>query len=417
MYGKIQAVTSFALLMFLSLIAVAHAWPTDNKIEKNVRPNQSVKLFKMYLYQPDKGCTYLPPPQTTSEGEKLGKVTTNIGKEKITKDKSACGVEFEASYVEWIYAAASQSGTDKFKLHYHNGANFIPINVIVNIAGNSIQEQKTEKNTDNLAQNNKNININNQIVNNDKLPSNPIFEKMKTGSVFYFNNTDLITNNTKQFHFKITDKTSSEFSTSAGTVFNTRFERIKSGNWIHNGRSCDGILYPMAIGANDKFNHNSVFINNNVKNSRFFNCISRIVGKKSINVAGVNYDGWVIENVHISKWDNGDTAIYNWTGVFSEEIGFWTEVNISERVSSRLTMNLIWNLTKYEFPSPEYQIKTTICSGSCDSVSETQKASIVDGKKFKNKFECEQNLDGFNKQAAMPVPIPTSINYSCVEVQ
>ena len=69
----------------------------------------------MYLYQPERGCSYLPAPQVTSDGEKLGKVTSRVGKETIKKENSVCAKEFDADFVEWVYSAANQSGVDKFK--------------------------------------------------------------------------------------------------------------------------------------------------------------------------------------------------------------------------------------------------------------------------------------------------------------
>ena len=396
----------------------SYAWPTDNKIEKNVRPNQSVKLFKMYLYNPNAGCGYLPAPQVTSDGEKLGKVSSNVGKEKITKEKSACGFELEASFIEWIYTASSQSGSDKFKLYYHNGASFQPIDITVNITGNAVQSDSTSaKNIEAQPQLNNKTTQNGQIVNNTALSSNPFFEKIKTGSVFYFISNDLITNKDSNFHYTISDKNMLDFSTTGGTIYNRKFERVKSGNWKHNTRACDGLIYPLVVGVIEKFNHDSVFVKDNISTARYFNCERKITGKKIITISGKDYDGWVVENTHTSKWNNGDTAVYKWNGVFSEDIGFWIEVNITERVADRLTKNIKETLVKFEIPGAEYQIKTTMCSGSCDTVSDNQKASIFDSKKFKNKIECEQNLSDFQKQSAVPVAVPTSFTYTCVEVK
>ncbi len=405
-------------IILLLQINISYAWPTDNKVEKNVRPNQSVKLFKMYFYNSNAGCGPLPTPQVTSDGEKLGKVSSNAGKEKITKEKSPCNFEFEANLVEWIYTASSQSGTDKFKLYYHTGASFASVDVTVNITGNAVQsDNASTKKTETQPQLNNKITQNGQIVNNPPLSSNPFFEKIKTGSVFYFQSSDLITNKDTNYSYIISDKNTLDFSTTDGTVFNTKFERVKSGNWKHNTRACDGLIYPLVIGASEKFNHDSVFVKDNISNARYFNCERKIIGKKIINVSGKYYDGWVVENKQTSKWNNGDTVVYNWIGVFSEEIDFWIEINISERVADRLTMSRKVSLVKFEIPSVEYQIKTTMCSGSCDTVSDNQKASITDSKKFKNRIECEQNLSDFQKQSAVPVAVPTSFTYTCVEVK
>jgi hypothetical protein len=80
-------------------------------------------------------------------------------------------------------------------------------------------------------------------------------------------------------------------------------------------------------------------------------------------------------------------------------------------------LNLKWELLKFELPENEYQIKTTMCSGNCETASENQKASILDSKRFKSKSACEENIKEFEKKDGVPVPIPTSFTYTCVEAK
>jgi len=406
-------ISLFKIIITLSLMCISNlcqAWPTDNKIEKSAKINQTIVLFKLFLYDAARGCIQLPAPQATTEGEKLGKVITKTGRQKLTPNTQACGKEIEADYVEWVYLTGNQSGVDKFKIYYHDGASLIPINVIVNIGGQSAIQHNE------LLNSNENVKVNK----NNEIASNPIFDRVKIGASFSYNTENLITGKKGNFSLIVTDKQNNEFSALSGPgliVFNTKFERIKTPEWKYNMRNCDGINYPLAIGRVEKFNHSGIFIKDGANNSRNFLCERKTTGKKTISVMGKLLDGWVIENTHTSKWNNGDNSEYRWIGTFSEEIGAWLEISITEKIEGRTTINLKWELSKYEIPEKEYQIKTTMCSGSCDTAAENQKASILDNKKFKNKNECDQNLNEFGKKETLPVPNPTSFIYACVEAK
>ena len=406
-------ISMFKIIITLSLICLSNlcqAWPTDNKIEKSAKTNQTIVLFKLFLYDAGRGCIQLPAPQATAEGEKLGKVITKTGRQKLTPNIQACGKEIESDYVEWVYVAGNQSGVDKFKIYYHDGAGFKPIDVVVNIGGQSTIQHNELLNTEDK----------NKTSKNNVIASNPIFDKIKIGSSFVYNTENLITGKKGNFSLIVSDKQDNDFSTISGPgliIFNPNFERIKTTDWKYHKRSCDGINFPLKIGGYEKFNYSGTYIKDGANNNRNFLCERKTLNKKFVIISGKSYEGWIVENTNSSKWNNGDNSVYKWVGTFSEEIGTWLEISITEKIEGRTTINLKWELSKYEIPEKEYQIKTTMCSGSCDTAAENQKASILDNKKFKNKNECDQNLNEFGKKETLPVPNPTSFIYACVEAK
>lgn len=412
MSNKFLALKIVALAVILGFTHFAHAWPIDNKIDKAVKPNQNTVLFKLFLYDPSKGCISLPAPQATAEGAVLGKISTRTGKQKLPPNLQACGKDFDAEYVEWVYSAGAQLGIDKFKIFYHDGQNLIPINVSVNINGQAIIENNNEvKNAtnDNRSATQKPIN----------LPTNPLFDKIKVGSSFTYNFENKVTNKNGKLVFNVSEKTEKEFVSVVGDsyiVYNPNFERVKLQNWTRNGRSCDGIIYPFEDNKKIKFSYNGIYQKDDLKQSRDFHCERKITGIKTINFQGSPVQGWAIENTEQSKRPDGGLSVFQFNGTFSEELGAWLEVFISERVDNRLIMNIEWKLLNTFIPESEYQIKTTICSGNCELANENQKASVVDPKKYKTKSDCQKNLDEFQK-AVQTVPAPTSFIYSCIEIK
>jgi len=399
-------ITIYLLLFSFS----ANAWPTDNKVDKVAKPNQSIVLFKLFLYDAGRGCISLPAPQATAQGETLGKVSTRTGRQKLPQNLQSCGKDFEAEYIEWVYLAGQQSGIDKFKIYYYDGQGLIPINVSVAIGGISVTENNSEPK----------INLNDTKFNKQntvELFSNPIFEKIRFGMSIIYDFENHITQTKGKLVFIVSEKTEKEFVTVVGDnhiVYNPYFERIKSGNWSRNKRSCDGIIYPFEINKKINFTYSGTYIKNEVKETRQFNCERKITGTKQFNYKGSNIQGWTIENTELSTRPDGGHSVFQFNGTFSEEMGTWLEVSINERVDKRLIMSIEWKLSNISIPDSEYQIKTTMCSGSCDTATESLKVSMVDPKKYKTKNECEQNIDAFKKNT-QPVPIPTSFIYDCIQ--
>lgn len=410
MKPKLVFVKLIVFIFVANFLLPASAWPTDNKIDKSAKPNQSIVLFKLFLYDPSSGCRQLPAPQATAEGAILGKVSTRVGKQKLPPSLQACGKDFEAEYVEWVYAAGPQSGIDKFKIYYHDGQSLIPINVSISINGHSLSEN----------------NIETKIISNEnKMPStkttiispNPIFDKMKFGTSITYNYENNITQSKGKLIFAVSEKTDKEFVSVVGDshiVYNPLFERIKSGNWNRNGRSCDGIIYPFEINKKINFSYTGIYQKDDIKQTRQFNCQRIITGIKTITYQGSPTQGWAIENTERSVRPDGGQSVFQFNGTFSEEMGVWLEVFINERVDNRLITSIEWKLFNVFTPESQYQIRTTMCSGNCETASENQKASVIDPKKYKNKFECEQRVEEFKKNN-QPVPVPTSFLYACVE--
>ena len=409
---RLNAIIILTLSIVLNSMTLSYAAVKyGEKIEKSAAPNQKIILQNMFMVG---GLCGSPAPVLSIQSNpKLGSLSSDQSFSKIDLSKNLKGdghqyCDKETGKTIVYYTAGQSIGVDKFTIAFtHGGADTILIDVTINIGG---------KKSENIPNNSDIIKTNSNIP----IPSNPIFDRIKIGTSFSYSTENLITGKKGNFSLIVSDKQNNEFSAISGPgliVFNPKFERIKTPEWKYNMRNCDGINYPLVIGNVEKFNHSGIYIKDGANNSRNFSCERKTIGKKTISVMGKPLDGWIIENTHNSKWNNGDNSEYKWVGTFSEEIGTWLEISITEKIEGRTTINLKWELSKYEIPEKEYQIKTTMCSGSCDTAAENQKASILDNKKFKNKNECDQNLNDFGKKETIPVPNPTSFIYACVEAK
>ena len=411
LYVKLLFMFVGCALLYMPLKSHA-AIKYGDKIEKSVPPNQKIVIKSMYMV--GSLCGSPAPLFSTQTNPKLGSLSSDqtFSKMDLTKRYTGDGHQFcdkETGKTVVYYTAGSSTGVDKFTIAFtHGGADTILIDVVINIGG----VKKIENNNANSEPI--------KIIKLAEVPTNPIFDNVKTGSSYTYTSENFITGKKGTFYQIVSDKKHTDFSTVSGSgliIYNPKFERIKTPEWKHNNRTCDGINYPLMIGAYEKFNHSGTYIKDGANNSRNFMCERKTVGKKTVNVMGKTLEGWIIENTHTSKWNNGDNAVYKWNGVFSDEINAWIEVNITEKIEDRLVLNIKWELMKYELPESEYQIKTTICSGNCDTATENQRASILDTKRFKTKSLCEENIKEFEKKDGIPVPTPTSFIYTCVEAK
>lgn len=121
-------VLSIAIL--LGSMPSAFAFFADKELRGSVPAGGQKLVQRFYLYQTGP-CRGLPPPQWTSEGAKLGKVTSKTGNAKISN--GPCGADFEYPYLDLIYNAGSEKGVDSFKIYIHNGGEFTPIPVVVTV--------------------------------------------------------------------------------------------------------------------------------------------------------------------------------------------------------------------------------------------------------------------------------------------
>jgi hypothetical protein len=324
------------LSIILSTISFSHATiKYGDKVEKTVSPNQKIMIQSMYMV--GTLCGSPAPLFSTQTNPKYGTLTSDstFSKIDLTKNLKGDGHQFcdkETGKTLVYYTAGSSTGVDKFTIAFtHGGADTILIDVVVNIVGT----KKTENNT---------VNTNTiNIPKTSEVPTNPIFESVKTGSSYTYSTENFITGKKGTFYQIVSDKKQNDFSTVSGSgliIYNPKFERIKTPEWKHQNRTCDGINYPLVVGAYEKFNHSGTYIKDGASNNRVFLCERKTIGKKTISVMGKTLEGWIIENTHTSKWNNGDNAVYKWNGVFSEDINAWLEVNITEKIEDRIVLNL-----------------------------------------------------------------------------
>lgn len=113
----------------------------DKELRGSVAAGGQKQIQRFYLYQTGP-CRGFPPPQWTSEGAKLGKVTSKTGNAKISN--GPCGADFEYPYLDLIYNAGSEKGVDSFKIYIHNGGAFTPIPVVVTVGSGAPNPRSVE---------------------------------------------------------------------------------------------------------------------------------------------------------------------------------------------------------------------------------------------------------------------------------
>ncbi len=135
---RVLVIIVSAAIGFLSANDSAHAWATDNRYDKTIRPGQSVAILKVSLYNPAPPCSAMRAPVWEVEGVKLGSVSERRGKE--IRPVGPCGKNQEFEFVEFIYKSNGTSGIDEFKVFLHDGMTFKPVPVKITISGGVVSD-------------------------------------------------------------------------------------------------------------------------------------------------------------------------------------------------------------------------------------------------------------------------------------